>query len=152
VGTGLNLPFYSWADVTSYTGIDLSPGMLGAAQARAQQLAAAGALPTAAAVSSAASSSSSSAAAVEEGGAAATATAGLGLQFEFNLQQADAAKLPFPDASFDTVTDTFSLCVIDRPLAALQEMRRVLRPGGQLLLLEHSRSDNPLLAGYQVSP
>ncbi|KAF5843166.1 S-adenosyl-L-methionine-dependent methyltransferase [Dunaliella salina] len=66
-----------------------------------------------------------------------------------SLQQADATQLPLPSASFDSVVDTFSLCVIPEPLPALREMARVLRPGGRVLLLEHARSDNPILGAYQ---
>jgi demethylmenaquinone methyltransferase/2-methoxy-6-polyprenyl-1,4-benzoquinol methylase len=52
---------------------------------------------------------------------------------------ADAERLPFPDASFDCVTIAFGLRnVTDKP-AALASMRRVLRPGGRLLVLEFSR-------------
>lgn len=48
-----------------------------------------------------------------------------------------AESIPMPDASFDTVVTTFTLCTIPHPLRALAEMRRVLRPGGQLLYCEH---------------
>lgn len=64
--------------------------------------------------------------------------------------QADATALPLPTSSFDCVVDTFSLCVIPDPLSALKEMARVVKPGGKVLLLEHARSDNPILGAYQV--
>lgn len=57
---------------------------------------------------------------------------------------ADAHDLPFPAASFDTVVGTLVFCSIGDPLAALAEIRRVLRPDGQLLLLEHVRGQTPL--------
>lgn len=59
------------------------------------------------------------------------------LGFEVTFRTADAAALPYADASFDTVIDTFGLCVFDPPGAVLAEARRVLRPSGSLLLLEH---------------
>eukprot|EP00884_Botryococcus_braunii_P008076 jgi/Botrbrau1/1726/Bobra.116_2s0068.1 len=46
----------------------------------------------------------------------------------------------FIPASFDTVVDTFGLCSIPDPVTALQEMAKVLRPGGRLVLIEHGRS------------
>ncbi len=67
--------------------------------------------------------------------------------------QADATQLPLASSSADCVLDTFSLCVIQDPLAALREMARVVRgaeQGGRVLLLEHAKSDNPLLGAYQV--
>jgi ubiquinone/menaquinone biosynthesis C-methylase UbiE len=54
-----------------------------------------------------------------------------------DLQIADAQALPFPDASFDTVVCTFSLCAIPDERRAVGEMIRVLRPGGLLLLADH---------------
>ena len=63
------------------------------------------------------------------------------------LHQADAAALPFPAESFDTVVITFALCCIPNERAALVEALRVLRPGGRLLLADHvSASFWPLRA------
>ncbi len=59
------------------------------------------------------------------------------------LRLGDAQALEFPDERFDTVVCTLALCTIPDPRRAVAEARRVLRPGGQLLLLEHVRS--PLL-------
>ncbi len=58
-------------------------------------------------------------------------------------------RIPFPDASFDCVVTTFTLCSIPDVRAALAEMRRVLRPGGVYLFLEHGRSDDPKVARRQ---
>lgn len=55
----------------------------------------------------------------------------------------DSTQLAFRDGSFDTVVDTFGLCSVERPVAALREMARVCAPaedGGRVLLLEHGRS------------
>jgi demethylmenaquinone methyltransferase / 2-methoxy-6-polyprenyl-1,4-benzoquinol methylase len=59
---------------------------------------------------------------------------------------ADAERLPFPDASFDCVTIGFGLRNVTDKLAALQSMARVLKPGGQLLILEFS---HPVLPGLK---
>lgn len=64
---------------------------------------------------------------------------------DVDLRQGDAQALPFPEAAFDTVVCTFSLCTIPDERRALAEARRVLRPGGLLLLVEHVRSPNPLV-------
>ena len=58
--------------------------------------------------------------------------------------RACADALPFADASFDAVVSTMVLCTVPNPEAAVAEVRRVLRPGGRLLYLEHVRSDGPL--------
>lgn len=68
---------------------------------------------------------------------------------EVDLRDGDAAHLPFPDASFDTVVCALSLCSIPDPGRAIAEMRRVLVPGGQLLLLDHIRSTWPPLYAAQ---
>ncbi|MFC7878360.1 class I SAM-dependent methyltransferase [Isoptericola sp. NPDC057391] len=65
---------------------------------------------------------------------------GLGLDPAADLRQGDAQALDLPDASFDTVVCTFSLCGIGDDRAALAEMVRVLRPGGLLLLADHVAS------------
>jgi ubiquinone/menaquinone biosynthesis C-methylase UbiE len=64
------------------------------------------------------------------------------------LVQASAEDLPFEDASFDTVVSTLVLCGVDQR-RSLGEVRRVLRPGGRLLFLEHVRSEDPALARFQ---
>ncbi|QEC47275.1 class I SAM-dependent methyltransferase [Baekduia soli] len=65
------------------------------------------------------------------------------------LLDASAERLPFADASVDTVVSTFVLCTVDAPDVALREIARVLRPDGQLLFLEHVRSESPALASWQ---
>lgn len=54
-----------------------------------------------------------------------------------SLVRASAEQLPFEAAVFDTVVMTWTLCSIPQPLPALIEIRRVLRPEGQLLFVEH---------------
>jgi ubiquinone/menaquinone biosynthesis C-methylase UbiE len=65
------------------------------------------------------------------------------------VEQMDAEALDFGDNTFETVISSFSTCTFPNPVTALQEMARVCRPGGQILLLEHGRSDNAVLARYQ---
>lgn len=62
---------------------------------------------------------------------------------------APVESLPFEDASFDTVVASLLLCSVDDQDRALAEIRRVLKPGGQYLFLEHVRSDDPRIARRQ---
>lgn len=64
--------------------------------------------------------------------------------------EAPAERLPFDDAGFDTVVATLVFCTAEDPERALGEARRVLRPDGRFLYLEHVRSpDSPRLARWQ---
>jgi ubiquinone/menaquinone biosynthesis C-methylase UbiE len=63
--------------------------------------------------------------------------------------EAPAERLPFDDASFDTVVSTLVLCTVSDPDGAVGELARVLRPGGRLLYLEHVRADDRALARWQ---
>jgi len=63
--------------------------------------------------------------------------------------RAPAEDLPFNDDSFDVVVSTLVLCTVDDQPRALREVRRVLRPGGRLLFIEHVRADDDALARKQ---
>jgi ubiquinone/menaquinone biosynthesis C-methylase UbiE len=65
------------------------------------------------------------------------------------LLRAPAEDLPFNDDSFDTVVSTLVLCTVDDQPRSLRELRRVLRPGGRLLFIEHVRADDPKVARLQ---
>jgi ubiquinone/menaquinone biosynthesis C-methylase UbiE len=63
--------------------------------------------------------------------------------------RAPAEQLPFEDDAFDVAVSTLVLCGVDDQGRALRELRRVLRPGGRLIFIEHVRSDEPGLARWQ---
>ncbi|WP_198950550.1 class I SAM-dependent methyltransferase [Kineosporia sp. A_224] len=65
------------------------------------------------------------------------------------VHQVGAETLPLPDASVDTVLATLTLCTVQDPAAAVREIRRVLRPDGQVLVLEHVLATDPGLAAWQ---
>ena len=66
-----------------------------------------------------------------------------------SLIRASAEHLPFAVAVFDTIVMTWTLCSIANPVAALTEMRRVLKPGGELLFVEHGLSTEIRIARWQ---
>ncbi|MFD5830052.1 class I SAM-dependent methyltransferase [Lentzea sp. NPDC060358] len=68
---------------------------------------------------------------------------------EVVLRQGTAHALPFADASFDTVVCTLGLCAIPDHGTALDEMVRVLRPGGRLVLVDHVASSSRVARGVQ---
>jgi methyltransferase OMS1, mitochondrial len=110
LGTALQSKFYDPKVLKSFTGVDLSTGMLKEAETRL-----AATLPS----------------------------------VKTTLQQMDAQRLLFDDDSFDSVVDTFSMCVIPQPSLAINEMVRVTRVGGQVVLLENARSANSVLGIFQ---
>src|SRR5215475_7830383 len=63
--------------------------------------------------------------------------------------RAPAEDLPFDDHTFDVAVSTLVLCGVDDQPRALRELRRVLRPGGQLVFIEHVRADDPAYARMQ---
>lgn len=65
------------------------------------------------------------------------------------LVRAPVESLPFEDDSFDTVVSTLVLCTVGDPERSIAEIRRVLRPDGALLFLEHVRSGDDRLARWQ---
>jgi ubiquinone/menaquinone biosynthesis C-methylase UbiE len=64
---------------------------------------------------------------------------------DVELRWADVETLPFEDGRFDTVTASCVFCSVENPVKGLEEVRRVVKPEGQVRLLEHVRPRNPLL-------
>ena len=56
------------------------------------------------------------------------------------LREMDVCNLDFREATFDTVATACTFCSVPKPIVGLQELRRVLKPGGQILMFEHVRS------------
>jgi ubiquinone/menaquinone biosynthesis C-methylase UbiE len=71
------------------------------------------------------------------------------LAFPVELTGETAEQLRVDAGSVDTVVSTWVLCSIPNPLGALQEMKRVLKPGGRLLFVEHGRSPDPKVRAWQ---
>ncbi|MBD3647572.1 MAG: class I SAM-dependent methyltransferase [Pseudomonadales bacterium] len=70
-----------------------------------------------------------------------------GTRVEFLAQTSE--EIPVPDNEFDTAVVTWSLCTIPEPERTLAELRRVLKPGGQLIFAEHGRSPEPGVSRWQ---
>jgi ubiquinone/menaquinone biosynthesis C-methylase UbiE len=63
------------------------------------------------------------------------------------LHQMDAQQLDFPDDSFDAAVATFVFCSVPDAIRGLRELGRVVKPGGQIFLLEHVRVNEPEIIG-----
>lgn len=62
-----------------------------------------------------------------------------------NFHQMDVQTLTFPDNSFDTAMATFVFCSVPQPVVGLEELGRVVKPGGDIWLLEHVRINKPVI-------
>lgn len=69
--------------------------------------------------------------------------------FPVELLEAVSERMPLNDASVDTVVTTWTLCSVGQPVDALREARRVLRPGGVLLFVEHGRAPDARVRWWQ---
>lgn len=69
--------------------------------------------------------------------------------FPVDVTRVSAEVLPLADQSFDFAVSTWTLCTIPDPIKALREIRRILKPGGRCLFLEHGRSNNERVAIWQ---
>ena len=72
-----------------------------------------------------------------------------GLGFDIEFVEASAEKIPLADGSADTVVVTYTLCSIGRVVDALRDMRRVLKPGGELLFCEHGAARQESVRRWQ---
>lgn len=108
IGSGLNLPHYDAANVTSVTGVDPDEHIWRRSETRRQ--------------------------------AAPFPVRRIGLSGE---------DIPKDSNSADTVVVTYSLCTIPDPVAALKEMRRILKPGGEILFCEHGQAPDPKVSKWQ---
>lgn len=71
---------------------------------------------------------------------AAARTRATELEIPVELEEGDAQDLPFPDRTFDTVVSTYAMCSVPDEVRTISEMKRVLKEGGHLILVDHIRS------------
>ncbi|MGZ3196496.1 MAG: class I SAM-dependent methyltransferase [Croceibacterium sp.] len=69
--------------------------------------------------------------------------------WQADIREGKGEAIPFANGSFDTVVCTYTLCSVDDEAQVLSELRRILRPGGRILFLEHGRSPDPGPARWQ---
>ncbi len=67
------------------------------------------------------------------------------MNIDVDLQLGDAQNLGFADRTFDEIVATFVFCSVPDPLLGLQELARVVKPGGRVFMLEHVRASNPII-------
>lgn len=67
-----------------------------------------------------------------------------------SLLQMDAQKMTFPDSSFDKVVAMYVATVVSSPKTLVDEMRRVCKPGGKIIFLNHFRNKNPLIGQFEA--
>ncbi|GIX20199.1 MAG: S-adenosylmethionine-dependent methyltransferase [Erythrobacter sp.] len=66
-----------------------------------------------------------------------------------DIREGRGEAIPFADASFDCVVCTFTLCSVEDPAQVMRELRRILRPGGEVLFLEHGRAPDAGVRRWQ---
>lgn len=69
--------------------------------------------------------------------------------WETDIRAGYGEDIPFKDESFDTVVCTYTMCSVSEQMQVVKEMRRILRPGGKLLFLEHGRAPDEAIAKWQ---
>ena len=77
--------------------------------------------------------------------------AGRGLAHVEALLEMDAEKMSFPDETFDKVVAMYVVSVVENPAKLLHELHRVCKPDGEIFIVNHVRSDNPIIGGIEKS-